>query len=122
LAPLPETAGRRTFTVSGDIAGTEFGTVGDRINASYDECVNLDDANMALPELNGKLAFTINALTGDLDTLFSLVLALTFDDFASGTEMDGPGDRRRRHHGLQQHVVADLALSAEGVVPPLPQR
>jgi hypothetical protein len=100
-------------TISGNISGPEPAP-GDRIRARFDECVNLDDDGYGLPALDGGLEFTITALTGDLESLFMLVLALTFDELVAGEGMDElttDGDATIEY----DHTVANHVLSeAEG--------
>jgi hypothetical protein len=76
-----------TVTLSGNIAGSQP-SAGDRINASFDNCINRDDADQPLPVLNGGLSFTIQGLSGNPEALFSLLLALTLNDLTSGNDID----------------------------------
>ena len=76
-----------TVTISGSIAGSQP-TAGDRINADFDGCIDMDSEGNPLPVLNGGLSFTIQGISGNPDALFSLLLALTFDELSSGTGAD----------------------------------
>ncbi|HEX5068435.1 MAG TPA: hypothetical protein VFY49_20100 [Myxococcota bacterium] len=76
-----------TVTISGSLAGSQP-TAGDRINAVFLNCVDKDENGVPLPALNGGLAFTTQGFSGNLDSLFSLLLALTFDELTSGTGAD----------------------------------
>ena len=75
-----------TVTVSGSVAGP-IPTAGDRISASFDDCVVLDDDGEEELPLNGRLDYTVLAFTGDPEDLFSIVLDLALDELVLGDEI-----------------------------------
>lgn len=86
IGPITETcSGGGKRTLAADIAGAQP-TPGDRLEASFDMCVDPPGS----PPRNGRFAYTITGLAGDLESLFSIALALTLDEFEEGAEtLDG---------------------------------
>ena len=84
-------AGGGTKTVSGTITNVNAPTAGDHLNGRFTNCVELDEMQQPLPELDGRLDFTILSIFGDLNDLFALGLDLTFDGFTIDNELEMNG-------------------------------
>jgi len=86
IGPITEScSGGGTRTLTADIDGPQP-SPGDRLEASFAAC----EEPLGSPELNGRFAYTITGLNGDLESLFSIALALTLDEFEEGTDgLDG---------------------------------
>lgn len=76
--------GGGSVTFSGSNSGSPDLGPGDRISARFDDCFPDEKSD----RIDGTLSLRIVALTGDLDTAYSIVLDLGVDELAFGTGMD----------------------------------